>query len=391
MSSKRPLSPRSPSPSSPSSTVKALRTSPPLSVQRQLICTLPPTCNPPMNKPCHLSSAAELERHYATYHAHVCEQRGCGAVFPEERLLELHQTECHDPIAALRKEKGEKIFACYLPSCPRLFSTPKTRRLHLIQAHGYPKEYFFAVTNKGVGGLLKKWGEGASLVRGEWMPRERKNGENMDEASEHEDEEHASDEESGGPVRIPAVSTKEGQAPGFRLGDGPLVEEESDSDRASQSQPSGAPAPEVDNLTQAVDALSLVPPHVRFGRGTKSGGFAHPPRARDQHQQPRRGHARKTSTEGMDIDTEHTVERRHGKGRGRGKSRGHARRVSRDIEGDSLARETEDDATAVEDAHPVNTRRPPMPPRGLGRGLGGGGAYGRGRIHIGGQGYGRRY
>ncbi|KIJ65446.1 hypothetical protein HYDPIDRAFT_47154, partial [Hydnomerulius pinastri MD-312] len=62
-------------------------------------------------------------------------------VFPDARLLELHQTECHDPLAAVRKERGEKIFACHLVSCPRLFLTPKTRRLHLIQAHSYPKEY----------------------------------------------------------------------------------------------------------------------------------------------------------------------------------------------------------------------------------------------------------
>ena len=28
------------------------------------------------------------------------------------------------------------------------------------------------MTNKGVGGLLKKWGEGASLVRGQWKKRD---------------------------------------------------------------------------------------------------------------------------------------------------------------------------------------------------------------------------
>jgi len=58
-----------------------------------------------------------------------------------------------------------------MSSCGRLFSTPKTRRLHLIEGHGYPKEYFFGVTNKGVGGLLNKWGEGASMIRGPWKPR----------------------------------------------------------------------------------------------------------------------------------------------------------------------------------------------------------------------------
>ena len=97
--------------------------------QRPLLCTLPPTCNPPHNIPTRLANSAALEAHYATYHAHVCEEKGCGAVFPDERLLELvsscgrsraasaqrtsliskHQTECHDPIAAVRKDKGEKI------------------------------------------------------------------------------------------------------------------------------------------------------------------------------------------------------------------------------------------------------------------------------------------
>ncbi|KAJ6607008.1 hypothetical protein B0H10DRAFT_2308381, partial [Mycena sp. CBHHK59/15] len=114
----------------------------------------------------------DLETHYATYHAHVCEERGCNCVFPDARLLEIHQTECHDPLAAVRKDRGEKIFACHLVSCGRMFLTPKARRLHLIQGHGYPKEYYFAVTNKGVGGLLKRWGEGASLIRGQWKARE---------------------------------------------------------------------------------------------------------------------------------------------------------------------------------------------------------------------------
>src|SRR5690349_5558082 len=57
-------------------------------------------------------------------------------------------------------------------ACTRFFQTPKARRLHMIEAHKYPKEFFFAVTNKGIGGLLKRWGEGASMIRGEWKPRD---------------------------------------------------------------------------------------------------------------------------------------------------------------------------------------------------------------------------
>jgi hypothetical protein len=68
-----------------------------------------------------------------------------------------HLTECHDPLAAARKERGEKIvrrharlrtresltraqFACFVEACPKHFSTPKTRRLHLVEAHAYPKQ-----------------------------------------------------------------------------------------------------------------------------------------------------------------------------------------------------------------------------------------------------------
>lgn len=54
-----------------------------------LLCTLPPTCHPPHNYPTPLANAQELEGHYAKYHAFVCEDEYCGAVFPDSRLLEL--------------------------------------------------------------------------------------------------------------------------------------------------------------------------------------------------------------------------------------------------------------------------------------------------------------
>lgn len=86
----------SPSPSpTPSPTFKAARTSatPPPgagepSTSSHILCTLPPTCNPP-NRPTSLEDTRDLEAHYAMYHAHVCEDVGCGCVFPDERLLEL--------------------------------------------------------------------------------------------------------------------------------------------------------------------------------------------------------------------------------------------------------------------------------------------------------------
>ena len=51
-----------------------------------ILCNLPPTCN---RRPTPIANTNDLESHYAMHHAHVCEVKGCGCVFPEARLLEL--------------------------------------------------------------------------------------------------------------------------------------------------------------------------------------------------------------------------------------------------------------------------------------------------------------
>ncbi|GAA5869890.1 hypothetical protein JCM8547_008098 [Rhodosporidiobolus lusitaniae] len=153
-------------PASPSS--KALRSS--SSTRPVYTCTLPPSCSDTLST---FSSLDSLEAHHRTYHAFVCtaepstyewavgkdkgkgkgkeqERDVCGRVFPDEHILALHLTECHDELAQLRRERGEKIFACLVPSCSQLFSTPKNRRLHLIDQHSFPSQYFFAVTIWGV-------------------------------------------------------------------------------------------------------------------------------------------------------------------------------------------------------------------------------------------------
>ena len=76
-------------PTSPTPTNASQSQTEPESQARLLLCTLPPTCNPPHNKPTRLANTIALEAHYAKYHAHVCEERGCGAVFPEGRMLDL--------------------------------------------------------------------------------------------------------------------------------------------------------------------------------------------------------------------------------------------------------------------------------------------------------------
>ncbi|OJT09795.1 hypothetical protein TRAPUB_13754 [Trametes pubescens] len=233
----------SPSPSpTPSPTFKAARTSatPPPgagepSTSSHILCTLPPTCNPP-NRPTSLGDTRELEAHYAMYHAHVCEDPGCGCVFPDERLLEL--------------------------------------------AHGYPKEYFFAVTNKGVGGLLKRWGEGASLLRRPWQPREKGN------ADEDDDE-----DEDGTATDATQVQSANGGGVLSDDDEEQILLEKMPVDRPARASTTAAngppaspakgkgretrPSEEDNTLADAMDSLSLVPSSVQFGRGAKRGGRGH--------------------------------------------------------------------------------------------------------------------
>lgn len=47
----------------------------------------------------------EFESHYSKDHSHRCLE--CHKNFPSGHLLNLHHEECHDPLLALKREKGE--------------------------------------------------------------------------------------------------------------------------------------------------------------------------------------------------------------------------------------------------------------------------------------------
>ncbi|KAF9784952.1 hypothetical protein BJ322DRAFT_1005819 [Thelephora terrestris] len=213
------------------------------------ICELPPTCN---KHPTTLESASEMESHYSTCHAHVCSAEGCNRIFPEQRFLDLHQTECHNPIAEIKKDRGERIFACFNVNCKSTFTTPKGRRLHLIDKHKYPPNFYFSITNKGIGGLLRRWGEGATLLRKEYTPS-KKGTETETTDERHEESSSAIDDDS----------------------ESEDLTEVRDMD-PSPSEP--APSVDVDVLADSMSSLALVPPSVHFGRGGVRGGFKQPPR-----------------------------------------------------------------------------------------------------------------
>ncbi|KAG2178778.1 hypothetical protein INT43_001624, partial [Umbelopsis isabellina] len=84
---------------------------------------------------------AAYELHYDMWHRYICEE--CHKSFPGEQWLELHFDEFHNVIKRIAKDRGENIYKCYVPGCPKMFSTPKMRRLHLIDKHHYSRLYPF--------------------------------------------------------------------------------------------------------------------------------------------------------------------------------------------------------------------------------------------------------
>ncbi|WVF66473.1 hypothetical protein IAT40_001213 [Kwoniella sp. CBS 6097] len=185
---------------------------------KSFICVLPPTCSQP-DTSTYYATQAELDRHQETFHKWVChvpirdrgtesqgfpssgsgsggrnwkgkEREGtlvngvpesfvagrikdgkrwreCSKVFPDERLLLLHHTEVHDPIARQKKVNGQKIFECFLPpsQCGKIFIDPRQRRRHLIDKHKYPHQYFFSITNHGLNEIVRQDGLAISMIR----------------------------------------------------------------------------------------------------------------------------------------------------------------------------------------------------------------------------------
>ena len=117
------------------------------------------------------------------------------------------------------------------------------------------------MTNKGVGGLLKRWGEGASLVRKPWKARES--------SDAMEDDDSEGDSEEDGEAKAEAEG-EDGEATPRMT---PKKTLHVSPPSTSQGRPTG-PESDVSTLASSMSSLTLIPNTVRFGRGAKTtGGF----------------------------------------------------------------------------------------------------------------------
>ncbi|KAF5660786.1 c2h2 type zinc finger [Fusarium heterosporum] len=206
-------------------------------------------CNlPPHREPLAFRSYDDYEVHYNKTHTNRCLE--CRKNFPSEHLLNVHIEEYHDPLVTVKKEQGEHTYSCFVEGCERKCMTHQKRRMHLIDKHMYPKNFFFAVTRDGIDGRR-------SL---------------LNDSSHHRRRSSTSSQAIKSSRR--RASLKEGENVSSQQE--PESQVSSNSSTVQKVEPKREQAKPVDtemaDLAGAMSSLSFVPPSVRFGRGRA--GFA---------------------------------------------------------------------------------------------------------------------
>ncbi|KAF3126537.1 hypothetical protein TWF703_010408 [Orbilia oligospora] len=130
--SKRPH--RSPSPSSPpppsqpSKYTRSVSPSDTLFPSSSPPSNMTPSIPPPATITCTLPTCPQrthqttesFENHYTKFHTNRCHD--CLKNFPTSRILECHIRENHDMFAVVKRERGEKIYACFVEDCDKNFN-----------------------------------------------------------------------------------------------------------------------------------------------------------------------------------------------------------------------------------------------------------------------------
>lgn len=133
-------------------------------------------------------------------------------------------------------------YSCFVEGCERKCLTHQKRRMHLIDKHMYPKNYFFGITKDGIDGRR-------SLLNDGPHSRRRSSASNPSKES-----------------RRRASLVGEQKA---RQGDShkQSTPEEGDKSREGSDSHPARPDTTMADLTGAMSALNFVPPSVRFGKG----------------------------------------------------------------------------------------------------------------------------
>jgi len=219
-----------------------------------MICSLPPH-----KQTLSFSSYENYEIHYNKTHVNRCLE--CRKNFPTEHFLNLHIEENHDTLVEVRRNKGERTYACFVEDCGRKCSTPQKRRMHLVDKHMFPKDYDFHVVIDGIDHRSSMLRSGRHRRRSSAIQQKR----NLEDNALYQ----------GSPSqKIPASEAS--KTGGVDLAESQTIDSD-DPDTDLKMNPANAQTnSDIDNLVGAMSALRFVPTSIRFGRGRGRGrgGFS---------------------------------------------------------------------------------------------------------------------
>lgn len=210
-------------------------------------CLLPP------HKPLTFATYNDYQAHYYQSHTNRC--RECQKNLPTPHFLELHLSENHDPIVAAKRDRGERTFGCFVEGCEKVCSEWQKRRSHLVDKHGFPKNYDFFIVNNGIDGRRSMLRPGV-------------------DAQGHR---RSSCERRGSTTTASTVATEATTASQDTQRTERTEPDESEQERhmsARGHQDSKKANSSVDTLTKSFSSLQFVPRSVTFGKRKGKSGFA---------------------------------------------------------------------------------------------------------------------
>lgn len=212
-------------------------------------CLLPP------HKPLSFTTYDAYESHYNQAHTNRCSE--CKNNLPTSHFLDLHISECHDPILASKKAAGEKTYACFVEGCDKVCRDWRKRRCHLVDKHGYPKNYDFLVVNHGIDGRRSMLRPGVDADGHRKSSRERRKSNSTFSGSTQTTEAASVDEDKSSVTKQTPNATRT----------------EPQSSQDSKGAVNGH-LDVVDDLTSSMSALKMVPRSITFGKRKGRAGFA---------------------------------------------------------------------------------------------------------------------
>ncbi|OAA74585.1 C2H2 type zinc finger domain-containing protein [Akanthomyces lecanii RCEF 1005] len=209
-----------------------------------ILCSLPPHAEMAFD------SYTAYETHYSSFHTNRC--MACRRNFPSQHLLGVHIEETHDPIVKVKREQGVHTYSCFVEGCERKCLTHQKRRMHMIDKHMYPKNFFFAVTREGIDGRRSMLVDGGAGAGGSRHQRRRSSTASLTKEARRR------------------AATLERQAAG--AGE-QASSPEHEADDVGQRQATQAPTvdDDVDAITDSMASMRFVPGAIRFGNRIRQG------------------------------------------------------------------------------------------------------------------------